>query len=162
LLYNVILFQYITPTVDSLGRDKAGYKYLKNLVPEYSSTYKYNIMLPTDFIERNCHGFYRLQVQLHDVSIITTPRDGIVQVFNCIYKHNKRACMIHHYGEAELCNLVVSGTTNKTEMIWGDFCTYSDGGTDIEAITYPYKNQIFQLARHLNVILEIIKDREKG
>jgi NAD+ synthase len=41
----------------------------------------------------------------------------------------------------------------------GDFCKYGDGGTDIEPLTYLYKNQIYQLAEYLEVIPEII-DRQ--
>ena len=41
-------------------------------------------------------------------------------------------------------------------MILGDFCKYGDGGTDLEAIAHLYKNQIYQLAHHLDVIPGII------
>ena len=64
--------------------------------------------------------------------------------------------MINLYAEAERRNLMVAGTTNRTELILGDFCKYGDGGTDIEALAYLYKNQIYQIADHLQVIPEII------
>ena len=67
--------------------------------------------------------------------------------------------MIHLYQEAERRDLIVAGTTNRTELILGDFCKYGDGGTDIEALAHLYKNQIYQLADYLNVVPEII-DRE--
>jgi len=70
-----------------------------------------------------------------------------------------RARMLHLYAEAERRNLLVIGTTNRTEFILGDFCKYGDGGTDIEPITHLYKNQIYQLSGHLKVIPEII-DRQ--
>ena len=54
-------------------------------------------------------------------------------------------------------NMIVAGTTNRTEMILGDFCKYGDGGTDLEAIAYLYKNQIYQIADYVKVIPEIIK-----
>jgi len=67
-----------------------------------------------------------------------------------------RARMLHLYAEAERRSLLVAGTTNRTEFILGDFCKYGDGGTDIEPFTHLYKNQIYQLSDHLEVIQEII------
>ena len=64
--------------------------------------------------------------------------------------------MIHLYAEAEQYNLLVAGTTNRTEFILGDYCKYGDGGTDIEPLTHLYKNQIYQIAEQLKVIPEII------
>ena len=40
-------------------------------------------------------------------------------------------------------------------MNLGDFCKYGDGGTDIEPLSYLYKDQIYQLAAYLDVISEI-------
>jgi NAD+ synthase len=51
----------------------------------------------------------------------------------------------------------VAGTTNRTEYLLGDFCKYGDGGTDIEPLSYLYKNQIYQISDYLNVIPEIIE-----
>ena len=65
--------------------------------------------------------------------------------------------MLHLYAEAERRSLLVVGTTNRTEFILGDFCKYGDGGTDIEPLTYLYKNQIYQIAEYLEVIPEIIQ-----
>jgi len=67
--------------------------------------------------------------------------------------------MLHLYAEAERRNLLVAGTTNRTEFILGDFCKYGDGGTDIEPFTHLYKNQIYQLSDYLEVIPEIV-DRQ--
>jgi len=65
--------------------------------------------------------------------------------------------MIHLYWEAEHRDLIVAGTTNRTETILGDFCKYGDGGTDIEALSHLYKDQIYQIADPLGVIPEIIE-----
>jgi NAD+ synthase len=70
-----------------------------------------------------------------------------------------RSRMLHLYAEAERRSLVVAGTTNRTEFILGDFCKYGDGGTDLEPLSYLYKDQIYQISRYLNVIPEII-DRQ--
>lgn len=148
----------ITPTVDSVGGYNNRDAYIKSLVPEYEPGCKYNISLPADLLERDSFNFYVLQVQLPD-GTITKKRLGI-EAFRAITSFANikiRSRMIHLYYEAERSNMIVAGTTNRTEMILGDFCKYGDGGTDIEAIAYLYKNQIYQIADHLKVIPEIIK-----
>ncbi len=64
--------------------------------------------------------------------------------------------MLYLYWEAERRDLIVAGTTNRTELILGDFCKYGDGGTDTEALSHLYKDQVYQIARYLKVIPEII------
>jgi len=149
--------QDITASVDAVGGYASRDAYLKTLIPAFTPACRYNIVLPTDFLERDSLGIYKLQVQLPDGSIIAKRLDMEAFRFLTAFASIKiRARMIHLYWEAERRNLVVAGTTNKTEMILGDFCKYGDGGTDLEAIAHLYKNQIYQLAHHLNVIPEII------
>jgi len=147
----------ITPTVNSVepydGRDE----YLRKLIPEYSSACKYNIILPADLLEREAYNFYVLQVHLPDGTI--RKKRLSLEAFRTITAFASikiRSRMIHLYWEAECRNLIVAGTTNRTELILGDFCKYGDGGTDIEALSHLYKNQIYQLAEYLDVPREII------
>ncbi len=147
----------ITGTVDSIVTYKWRDEFLTKLIPEYKPGYKYNITLPTDLLERASFSFYRLQVQLPDGELkskrLTHPELLTITSFANI---KIRARMLHLYAEAERRSLLVAGTTNRTEFILGDFCKYGDGGTDIEPFTHLYKNQIYQLSDHLEVIQEII------
>jgi NAD+ synthase len=148
----------ITPTVDSVGGYKKRDEYIKSLIAEYEPGCKYNISLPPDLLERDSFNFYVLQVQLPD-GTVKKKRLG-ADAFRAITSFANikiRSRMLHLYYEAERRDMIVAGTTNRTEMILGDFCKYGDGGTDIEAIAYLYKNQIYQIADHLKVIPEIIK-----
>jgi NAD+ synthase len=147
----------VTPTVQSVvdysGRDE----FIQNLVPDYKPGYKYNITLPTDLLERSSFSFYNLQVQMPDGEI--KKKRLSLDEFRTITSFANikiRARMLHLYAEAEKRSLVVAGTTNRTEFILGDFCKYGDGGTDIEPLSYLYKNQIYQLADYLKIIPEII------
>jgi NAD+ synthase len=63
--------------------------------------------------------------------------------------------MIRLYFEAESRNMIVAGTTNRTEFLLGDFCKYGDGGTDLEPLSHLYKDQIYQVADHLGVTADI-------
>jgi len=150
----------ITSTVDSIVKYKWRDEFLQKLIPEYKPGYKYNIILPTDLLERAAFSFYRLQVQMPDGEL-KSKRLNLDELLTITSFANIkiRARMLHLYAEAERRNLLVVGTTNRTEFILGDFCKYGDGGTDIEPFTHLYKNQIYQLSDHLEVIPEII-DRQ--
>jgi NAD+ synthase len=150
----------ITPTVDSVCNYQWRDDYIRKLVPDYSPQCKYNIKLPTDLLDRNAYTLYVLQVQLPDGTVKKKRLN--FEAFRTIaaFASTKiRSRMIHLYLEAERQGLIVAGTTNRTELILGDFCKYGDGGTDIEALAHLYKNQIYQLADYLCVIPDII-DRE--
>jgi NAD+ synthase len=147
----------ITPTVDSVVPYSRRDEFIQTLVPEYKPGYKYNITLPTDLLDRASFNFYRLQVQMPDGEI-KAKRLNLAEFRTVTSFANIkiRARMLNLYAEAERRSLVVAGTTNRTEFILGDFCKYGDGGTDIEPLSYLYKNQIYQLSEYLNVIPEII------
>jgi len=113
----------ITPTVDSVVNYKWRDEFMQNLVPEYKPGYKYNITLPTDLLERDSFSFYNLQVQIPDGEIKKKRLN--VDEFRTITSFANikiRARMLHLYAEAERRNLIVAGTTNRTEFILGDFC----------------------------------------
>jgi len=146
----------ITPTVESVVSYSQRDEFIRKLVPSYSPCCKYNITLPTDLLDRDSFNFYSLQVELPDGRMekkrLNLAEFRTITAFASI---KIRARMIHLYAEAERRSLVVAGTTNRTELILGDFCRYGDGGTDIEALAHLYKNQIYQLADYLNVTKEI-------
>ncbi|MDY7034294.1 MAG: NAD(+) synthase [Thermodesulfobacteriota bacterium] len=147
----------ITHTVDSVAPYSLRDEYIKKLIPEYTSGFKYNITLPTDLLERASFNFYNLQVQLPNGEIKKKRLN--LNEFRAVTSFANikiRSRMLHLYAEAERRGLVVAGTTNRTEYILGDFCKYGDGGTDIEPLSYLYKNQIYQLAEYLKVIPEIV------
>jgi NAD+ synthase len=64
--------------------------------------------------------------------------------------------MIQLYYYAEKTNYLVAGTTNKSEVIQGNFVKFGDGGVDIEPIAHLYKTQVYPMANYLGVIQEII------
>ena len=148
----------ISPTVDSVVNYKSRDDYIQKLVPEYQPGYRYNISLPTDLLDRDSFNFYNLQVQLPNGEIKKKRLN--LEGFHTITSFANikiRARMLHLYAEADRRRLVVAGTTNRTEYILGDFCKYGDGGTDMEPLSYLYKNQIYQISEYLNVIPEIME-----
>ena len=64
-------------------------------------------------------------------------------------KHRMRMVILYYY--AELQNLMVVGTTNRSEAMTGFMVKWGDNVADIEPILPLYKTQVFQLAEHLGV-----------
>lgn len=67
-----------------------------------------------------------------------------------------RMRMMVIYFHAELENLLVLGTTNRSELMIGYFIKYGDGGVDVEPIASLYKTELFDLARFLKIPEKII------
>lgn len=64
-------------------------------------------------------------------------------------KHRMRMVLLYYY--AELQNLMVVGTTNRSEAMTGFVVKWGDNIADIEPIVPLYKTQVFQLAEYLGI-----------
>jgi len=67
------------------------------------------------------------------------------------YRIKVRLRMVLLYYYAELNNLLVSGTDNKTELSVGLFVRYGDSAADIAPLASLYKTQVRELAVYLGV-----------
>lgn len=67
-----------------------------------------------------------------------------------------RVRMILLYTYANVDNLLVVGTSNKSELLVGYFTKFGDGGSDILPIGDLYKTQVRELASHLKIPNKII------
>jgi len=76
---------------------------------------------------------------------------------NANMKSRLRMCSL--YAFANQFNLLVCGTTNKTESLTGYFTKYGDGGVDIEPILNVYKTDVYKMASLLNVPESIINKK---
>ena len=83
----------------------------------------------------------------------TLPRGDKVSEGNL--KPRIRMAALYYF--ANLRNLLVIGTTNRSEMEIGYFTKYGDGGVDIEPIGDLYKTEIIEMAKRLKLPEEIIK-----
>lgn len=68
-----------------------------------------------------------------------------------------RASLLYYY--ANLKNLLVLGSSDKSEYLIGYFTKFGDGSADILPITSLYKTQVRQLARHLQIKESIISKK---
>ena len=148
----------LTGAVDAVGSYDRRDEFIKSLIPEYTPECKYNIRLPTDLLERSALNFYTLCVELPDGTLKKKRLDPkAFRALTSFANIKIRSRMIHLYFEAETQSMIVAGTTNRTEFLLGDFCKFGDGGTDLEPLSHLYKDQIYQLAEHLDVTLDIRK-----
>ena len=69
-------------------------------------------------------------------------------------KGRLRAILLYYYAELE--NLLVLGTCNKTEKSIGFFVKYGDAAADVAPLESLYKTQVQQLAAFLEIPNEII------
>jgi len=67
-----------------------------------------------------------------------------------------RIRMVVSYHYANALNMMVMGSSNKTEILTGYFTKYGDGGVDLMPLGDLYKCQVRQLASHMGVPQEII------
>ena len=67
-----------------------------------------------------------------------------------------RLRMVTLYAFANQNNMLVIGTTNKTEALTGYYTKFGDGGVDIEPIADYYKTEVYKMAEILGVPESII------
>ncbi len=148
----------LTTAVDAVGSYQDRDDFITSLIPAYTPECKYNIRLPADLLERSALNFYTLNVELPDGSIEKKRLDPkAFRALTAFANIKIRSRMIRLYFEAESRNMIVAGTTNRTEFLLGDFCKFGDGGTDLEPLSHLYKDQIYQIADFLDVTSDIKK-----
>jgi NAD+ synthase len=70
-------------------------------------------------------------------------------------KHRLRSNILFYY--SELNNLLLVGTSNKSEVLTGFFVKYGDNIADIMPINFLYKTQVKALARSMDIEENIIE-----
>ncbi len=148
----------ITPTLEGFGTYTKRDAIVNSIFPEYTPDYKLKISLPANLLERDAFNFFTITIadqagNQKTARLNKNQLNAIVAATDT----KQRTRMMHLYYYAEKNNYFVCGTTNKNETVQGFFVKYGDGGVDVEPIAHLYKSQVYALARHLNVIEEIIQ-----
>jgi NAD+ synthase len=146
----------IDPVLEGFGTYTRRDEVIKQIFPEYDSSFKIKIALPPDLLSRDTFNFFTLTIDdgkghTNSARLKKDFLNGIVAATNT----KQRTRMLHLYYYAEKMNYLVCGTTNRTETLQGFFVKFGDGGVDIEPIAHLYKVQVYQLAEYLDVIEEI-------
>lgn len=124
------------------------------------------LFLPDETTPEKDYKHYKEIVKKFNLSFFEKDISNIVKEIskNCLIEPDKyvlanikaRARMILLFEYANMKNLLVCGTSNKSEMLVGYFTKYGDGGVDIMPIGDLYKTQVWELAGFLKIPMEII------
>ncbi|MFB0508968.1 MAG: NAD(+) synthase [bacterium] len=83
-------------------------------------------------------------------------RENEMRKATAYYRTKNRLRLLYLYYYAELKNLLVVGTANRTEYLIGFFVKYGDGAADIMPLLNLYKTQVWELAKFLGIPKRII------
>ncbi len=148
------LLENIGPTVDAIGcyrwRDEA----MREVFPEYASSWKSKIAIAGGAQGHINH--FKLIVQspdgaLHEARLPLHAYLQIVAATN--YKQRIRKTV--EYFHADRLNYAVIGTPNLLEYDQGFFVKNGDGAADIKPIAHLYKTQVYELARYLGLPMAV-------
>jgi NAD+ synthase len=147
----------ITPALEAIGTYARRDEVVAKAFPEFDSSFKLKLSLPPDLLTRDQLNVFSLTVEngegtSRSVRLNKEMLHGIIAATDT----KQRTRMLHLYLYGEKMNYLVCGTTNRSEFIQGFFVKYGDGGVDIEPLAHLYKVQVYQLARHLGVVEEIV------
>jgi NAD+ synthase len=132
-------------------RDEA----VRAVVPQYGEGWKCKIVLP-DLLGGSVYPLYSVVVRSpagEETRTRLTPDAylGILAATN----FKQRTRMMIEYHHADRLNYAVVGTPNRLEYDQGFFVKNGDGAADLKPIAHLYKTQVYQLAKYLDVPLEI-------
>ena len=131
---------------------------IKEVFPEFDSSYACKITIPTNILEKDTFNFFTLTIENKkgESKSKRMPPSAYLQVV-AASNLKQRLRMSTLYYHAEKRNWAVVGTGNKDEHMQGFFVKYGDGGADLKPIARLYKVQVYQLAEALGIPGEIIK-----
>ena len=133
-------------------RDEA----VQALFPEYDSTYKLKITLPSGLLDEDTLNIFSATIvspegEEQTKRLRPNQLRQIVAASN--FKQRSRVAMLYYH--AELKDYAVIGTPQKNEHDQGFFVKYGDGAMDVKPIGHLYKTQVYQLADYLDIPAEI-------
>lgn len=148
----------ISPILESLNIYEKKEQIIKRTCPEYDARiHKTSLVLP-DFLNQGLLNFpyIRLIKDGETVAKYRLKANDYLELIG-LQGVKQRSRMVIQYMYAEKMNYVVCGTTNKTELVLGQFVKYGDGGVDLEPLADCYKTQIYALGKYLQINEEIMK-----
>ena len=129
-------------------RDEA----MRDVFPEYDSTFRAKIVLPSAMGAKDQLNVFRLTI-ISPEGEEKTERIPLKEYLQIVaasnFKQRGRMSMLYYH--ADRLNFAVIGTGNKNEHEQGFFVKYGDGGADIKPIAHLFKTQVFQLAEYLGI-----------
>ena len=150
------LVEDMTAALTGFGTYRRRDEAIRNVFPEYNSTYRAKIVLPSAMGAKDQLNVYQLTI-ISPEGEEKTERIPLKEYLQIVaasnFKQRSRMSMLYYH--ADRLNYAVIGTANKNEHGQGFFVKYGDGGADIKPIAHLFKTQVFQLAAYLGIPKEI-------
>jgi len=144
----------IAPTLEAIGCYKQRDQAIRRIFPDYTSDWKSKIAISGG--QEGQFNHFNLIVQNPDGELLEE-RMGLNEYLEVVaatnYKQRIRKTV--EYFHADRLNYAVIGTPNRLEYDQGFFVKNGDGAADIKPIAHLYKTQVYALARHLELPVEI-------
>jgi NAD+ synthase len=146
------LVEDITGALLGFGAYRRRDEAVREVFPEYDSTYKLKITLPGHILDKETLNVFRATIispegKEQSQRLRPSQLRQIVAATN--FKQRSRAALLYYH--AELRHYAVIGTPQKNEHDQGFFVKYGDGAMDLKPIGHLYKTQVYQLADYLNI-----------
>jgi NAD+ synthase len=145
----------ISPILQACGCYRRRDDAIRTLVPEYASGWKCKLVL-SDLKSGSRYAVSSLVVRSpkgaeKKVRLTARAYSEIVAASN--FKQRTRKML--EYFHADRLQYAVVGTPNRLEYDQGFFVKNGDGAADLKPIGHLYKTQVYQLAEHLQIPMEI-------
>lgn len=147
----------LTAALEGLGAYSRRDEAIRRVFPEYGAGWKSKITLPGSLLEDDTLNVFQLTAvdpdgNEHTSRVMSSDFFQIMAATDL--KQRTRMAMLYYHAEKRHYSVV--GTGNKNEHALGFFVKYGDGGSDLAPIMHLFKSQVYQLAKKLNVLPEII------
>jgi len=144
-------------TIATLSAKAIGGRRVLGLMLPERETYREDDVKHAQTIVRK----FKLKSRLCDITPVLEAFYGSIPIFEPSEKVSKgnikaRTRMIYIYYYANKSNLLVCGSSDKSETMMGYFTKWGDVAADIYPIMDLYKTQVQRLAQHMGVPEEII------
>jgi NAD+ synthase len=128
----------------------------RRVFPEYEPSYRAKITLPGSVLDGDALNVFHLTtISPEGEEKSKRPKlHGYLQIVAASnLQQRSRMAMLNYH--AELRNCAVVGTPNKNEHDQGFSVKWCDGGYDVAPIRHLFKTQVYELAEHLDLPVEI-------
>ncbi len=148
----------IAPTLEAIGCYRWGGEAIRAVFPEYTDAWKNKIVIAGG-LERGIN-YHKLVVESPDgrrQEKRLGPKEYLQIVAAQNFKQRIRKTL--EYFHADRLNYLVIGTPNRLEYDQGFFVKNGDGAADMKPIAHLYKTQVYAMARHLGLPVEVVTAR---
>jgi NAD+ synthase len=151
------VLENISGILETAGFYKRYNETVQSVVPEYTNDWKSKIVIPNVALSKG-YTLFSIVTQSPDGKITETklPVNAYLNIVAATNFKQRIRKMLEYY-HADRLNYAVTGTPNRLEYDQGFFVKLGDGSADIKPIAHLYKTQVYQLAEHLGVPVEIRK-----